>query len=137
VVPPKAEMETPVQETPAVVPPVVEQAASPKTVNTAGTEQRTLADRFKEQTSGSVAENISGKNIRTEHIPVHKQFQFVQKVFGGSSVKFKVILDKINKTQSLAEADEVLEKYVFNDPSVNRNDKVAKEFEQLVRGRFE
>ena len=101
-------------------------------------ETKTLADRFKENTqSGSLADNLAAKSIRTEQIPVHKQFQFVQKVFGGSSVKFKVILDKINKTTTLPEAEEVLEKYVFNDPNVNRNDKVAKEFEQLVRARFE
>lgn len=121
-------VETPRAETPAerpfIVPPPLSEGKT------------TIADRFKES-SGTLADSLAAKNIRTEQIPVHKQFQFVQKVFGGSSVKFKVILDKINKTTSSAEADEVLEKYVFNDPNVNRNDKVAKEFEQLVRARFE
>jgi hypothetical protein len=100
---------------------------------------RTLADSFQENRDqqGSVNEAHSGKSIKTEQIPVHKQFQFVQRVFGGSSVKFKVVLDKINKTNTVEEAMQVLDKYVYNDPSVNRTDKVAKEFEQLVRARFE
>ena len=38
--------------------------------------------------------------------------------------------------RTLDEARAVLERYVFNDPSVNRNDKVCKEFEELVKGRF-
>lgn len=84
----------------------------------------------------SVNQTLGAKMIRTEQIPVHKQFQFVQKVFGGSSVKFKVVLDKINKTENQEEAESVLNRYVFNDPSVNRNDKVCKEFVELVRERF-
>lgn len=101
-------------------------------------EKRTLADALNDSSDGkTVNEQISeAKTIRTDQIPVHKQFQFVQKVFGGSSVKFKVVLDKINKTETIEEADSVLERYVFNDPSVNRNDKVCQEFENLVRNRF-
>ncbi|MEM0999290.1 MAG: hypothetical protein AAGN35_19695 [Bacteroidota bacterium] len=98
---------------------------------------RTLADSFQDRSnSGSINEKIAGKAIKTEQIPVHKQFQFVQRVFGGSSVKFKVVLDKINKTSTVEEALGVLDKYVYNDPNVNRNDKVAKEFETLVRNKF-
>lgn len=100
-------------------------------------EPRTLADRFKQQSSPIGHDEEGGRAIKAEQIPVHKQFQFVQKVFGGSSVKFKVVLDKINKTTTLDEATEVLEKYVFNDPNVNRNDKVSKEFVELVRAKFD
>lgn len=98
---------------------------------------RTLAEKLRQQSSPLGSDEDSGKTIKAESIPVHKQFQFVQKVFGGSSVKFKVVLDKINKTETLDEANEVLDKYVFNDPNVNRNDKVSKEFELLVRARFQ
>lgn len=101
-------------------------------------EKRTLADTLSESSDGKTVNDQMGeaKTIRTDQIPVHKQFQFVQKVFGGSSVKFKVVLDKINKTESMEEAESVLERYVFNDPTVNRNDKVCQEFESLVRNRF-
>lgn len=131
-------VETPQVEVPKVEPPRVEPPVERPFITppAQGEGKTTIAGRFKES-SGTLADSLAAKNIRTEQIPVHKQFQFVQKVFGGSSVKFKVILDKINKTTTAAEADEVLEKYVFNDPNVNRNDKVAKEFEQLVRARFE
>lgn len=105
-----------------------------------GEEPKTLAESFlerQEEKPASVADQLSSKAIKAEQIPVHKQFQYVQRVFGGSSVKFKVVLDKINKTKSLEEAEAVMNKYVFNDPNINRNDKVAKEFELLVRNRFE
>ena len=101
-------------------------------------EKRTLGEELSEKHSGTnVNDTLAQKAIQTEQIPVHKQFQFVQKVFGGSSVKFKVVLDKINKTENLEEAESVLNRYVFNDPNINRNDKVCKEFEGLVKGRFE
>lgn len=102
-------------------------------------EEEALKERLgDEQGSGTtIAKKLSEiQSIQTDQIPVHKQFQYVQKVFGGSSVKFKVVLDKINKTESQEEAEAVLERYVFNDPNVNRNDKVCREFEDLVRGRF-
>jgi len=100
--------------------------------------KRTLKDQIGKKDGKTLNEQVSeAKAIKTDQIPVHKQFQFVQKVFGGSSVKFKVVLDKINKTQSIEEAKSVLNRYVFNDPTVNRADKVCKEFEALVRGRFE
>lgn len=97
---------------------------------------KTIAEELAEKKKETTSVGSAFKSIKTEHIPVHKQFQFVQKVFGGSSVKFKVVLDKINKTNNVEEAQAVLEKYVFNDPNVNRNDKVSKEFELLVKNRF-
>lgn len=103
-------------------------------------EVRTIADQFRNSSQNQnedAEDDGNSKAIKPENIPVHKQFQFVQKVFGGSSVKFKVVLDKINKTDDLEGAIEVLDKYVFNDPNVNRNDKVSKEFEAMVRNRFE
>jgi hypothetical protein len=100
-------------------------------------EARTLAEKLRQQSSPVGGDEEGVKSIKAEQIPVHKQFQYVQKVFGGSSVKFKVVLDKINKTETLEETNEVLDKYVFNDPNVNRNDKVSKEFEAMVRARFQ
>ena len=139
--PPREEVRHPEVEQP----PVNEQPVTPKSLlgsserndEFGSKEPRTLVDKFRQQASPVGGDEDSGKSIKAEHIPVHKQFQYVQKVFGGSSVKFKVVLDKINKTESLEETNEVLEKYVFNDPNVNRNDKVSKEFEAMVRARFQ
>lgn len=97
-----------------------------------------LAEKMAGNTeNSSLNQRLSqGKEIRLEQIPVNKQFQFVQRVFGGSSVKFKVVLDKINKTGSATEAEGVLKKYVFNAADVNPNDKIAQEFILMVRNRF-
>lgn len=124
---PETPREMPVVKTPLVGPEDDEDAKPP--------EVRTIADQFRKKEEGGSGDG--SKPIKAEQIPVHKQFQFVQKVFGGSSVKFKVVLDKINKTQNLDGVVEVLDKYVFNDPNVNRNDKVSKEFEAMVRERFD
>lgn len=113
--------------------------AQAKKAESAYNDKKTVAETLGNDDKGksNVNQTHAGKTIRTEQIPVHKQFQYVQKVFGGSSVKFKVVLDKINKTENLEEAESVLNRYVFNDPTVNRNDKVCKEFVGLVIGRFE
>ena len=110
--------------------------AQAKKAESALKDKKTVAEALGSGDKSSVNKSIGAKAIRTDQIPVHKQFQYVQKVFGGSSVKFKVVLDKINKTENLEEAESVLNRYVFNDPSVNRNDKVCKEFVEIVRERF-
>ncbi|MEY3442117.1 MAG: hypothetical protein RLZZ519_398 [Bacteroidota bacterium] len=140
--PPKEEMRKPEEEqhTPSQEPTVVPRSllgSSERSDDFSNKEPRSLVDKFRQQASPVGADDDSSKSIKAEHIPVHKQFQYVQKVFGGSSVKFKVVLDKINKTETLEETNEVLDKYVFNDPNVNRNDKVSKEFEAMVRSRFQ
>jgi hypothetical protein len=131
---PEVEQRTPTQEPPVTPKSLLGSSESPDDFG--NKEPRTLVDKFRQQAS-PVGDEDSGRAIKAEHIPVHKQFQYVQKVFGGSSVKFKVVLDKINKTESLDETNDVLDKYVFNDPNVNRNDKVSKEFEAMVRARFQ
>jgi hypothetical protein len=95
-----------------------------------------VADTYKNANSGSLHERLSVNNLKLEQIPVNKQFQFVQKIFGGSSVKFKVVLDKINQTKSAAEARDVLDKYVFNVPEANPQDKISVEFVTLVMNKF-
>jgi len=134
-----AEEEVP-EETSGTRKTTIDLFAQAKKAESAYKDKKTVAETLgnsDDKGKSNVNQTIGGKTIRTEQIPVHKQFQYVQKVFGGSSVKFKVVLDKINKTENLEEAESVLNRYVFNDPSVNRNDKVCKEFVGLVIGRFD
>lgn len=106
--------------------------------------QTTLADRLKHSSGGSsVLQNISsgsggntGNKKLAETIPVHKQFQFVQKLFGGSSVKFKVVLEKLEGTSNFGEAESILNRYVFNNPDVNRDTKLAQELVDLVKDQY-
>lgn len=99
----------------------------------------TLGQKFQsDQQATPLNERLAPKkSIKIEHIPVHKQFQFVQKLFSGQSVKFRVVLDKLNETKSYVEADEVMEKYIFNSPNTRRTDKLSQEFILLVKNRFE
>lgn len=107
------------------------------TINQAKEAGTTLADRFKESNTSSLNDQMKKmQSIELEQIPVHKQFQFVQKLFGGSTVKFKVVLDKVNDTTNRAQAEDLLEKYVFNNPDVNADTKIAQEFRDLVNRRF-
>ncbi|MCB9234579.1 MAG: hypothetical protein H6581_23185 [Bacteroidia bacterium] len=106
-----------------------------------GNNQPTLADKLKHSSgNGNLHQSISGgsggaKKL-SEAIPVHKQFQFVQKLFGGSSVKFKVVLEKLQEAPNFSEAEGVLNRYVFNNPEVNSETKLAQEFIELVKGQF-
>jgi hypothetical protein len=154
VTPPVTVTPPPIVETPAT-PPIAEEKVQPPVIETpidlfAAREEKpitppstdegtqNLADKFRNQQQPKpLHEAVQGKAIRLEHIPVHKQFQFVQKVFSGSSIRFKVLLDKINETNSAAELEALLNQYVFSDTAVSRDDKVTQEFLILVRNRFE
>ncbi len=80
--------------------------------------------------------NQTGNKIAIETIPLQKQFQFVQKLFGGSNVRFKNVIDKINEFNTLAEAEAYLAEQVFNKDEININSPLCQEFLQLVRNRF-
>ena len=69
-------------------------------------------------------------------IPVHKQFQFIQKIFKGNNIKFKAVMDKVNESTSAEISQEILEKYVFNSPEIDRNDPVVVEFSEMIKARF-
>ena len=113
--------------------------AEPVSLFSDGDKKATLGQQFQsEERPEALHESLSPqRSIKLEQIPVHKQFQFVQKLFGGQSVKFRVILDKLNQTQSYKDAEEVMEKYIFNAPNTRRSDKLSQEFIMLVKNRFE
>jgi hypothetical protein len=100
----------------------------------------TLADKLKAQKSSpkkdeKQAQSTSpGKPLKADEIPIHKQYRYVQKVFGGNNVRFRIIVDKINNADSSKEVEEILEKYVFNNSDMNREDETVKEFISLMRG---
>lgn len=103
-------------------------------------ESKTLADKLKDQQSSSKsqksepANTVQSKNIKPDDIPIHKQYRYVQKVFGGNNVRFRIIVDKINNAKSSDEVEEILEKYVFSNSDVNRENETVIEFVKLMRG---
>ncbi len=80
---------------------------------------------------------VREEKISLDSIPIHKQFQFVQKIFAGSNAKFKETLDAVGKCGTWEEAQTFLQTRVLNMPGIVREDKVTEEFVQLIRRRFE
>jgi hypothetical protein len=74
--------------------------------------------------------------LSLDSIPIHKQFQFVQKIFAGSNAKFKETLDAVGRCDSWQEAEEFLQTRVLNLPGVSKDDKVVDEFLRMIRHRF-
>ncbi len=99
---------------------------------------KTLADQFRsnQNETENVLDQFSKGNGKTIDIPVHKQFQFVQKIFAGSSVKYKVVLEKIGQASDAGAAQDILNKYVLNSNEINTESEVVKEFVELIRSRF-
>lgn len=77
-----------------------------------------------------------GRPLRTESIPLHKQFQYVQKVFGGDAQRFKDTLNALNLLPSYEEAEKHMQTRIFNMPENAHDDKINKEFMEFVATRF-
>jgi len=76
------------------------------------------------------------RKIKLDEIPIHKQYQYVQKVFEGNNVRFRIIVDKVNNAQNKAEVEDILSKFVLSNGELDRNDPVVSEFLALLRNRF-
>ncbi len=101
---------------------------------------QTIAEKFQQQVPPSSVHthtlNGSSGKIKLDEIPIHKQYQYVQKVFDGNNVRFRIIVDKINNAKGKEEVEDILNKFVLNNESLDRGDGVVKEFLVLLRKRF-
>lgn len=99
---------------------------------------QTIADKFAPaQSNGNVSTSVNGnRKIQLEEIPIHKQYQYVQKVFDGNNVRFRVIVEKVNNAQNKAEVESLVKKYILSNDSLNPDDLVVSEFITLLRNRF-
>ena len=147
-VPTETEIPITIEETPAPAPseaPVsildkFKEKLGEKPAETTATQQpatgpRTIADSFN-KSEPAAAPMVDGKPIKPDEIPIHKQYQYVQKVFGGNNVRFRIIVDKINNSKDANEVEEILTKYVFGNSEINKEDATVKEFAALMRSRF-
>lgn len=130
---------------PVVETPVVEEKPTP--VVAMGPElatdakPRTIGEQFQTQQNpqSNIHESLNGngsRKIKLNEIPIHKQYQYVQKVFEGNNVRFRIIVDKINNAGDKLEVEDILKKFVLNNDTVDQNDGVVKEFLTLLRNRF-
>lgn len=98
---------------------------------------KTLAERFQESSPKKVHQNLNGdKKIKLNEIPIHKQYQYVQKVFDGNNVRFRIIVDKVNNAKAKDEVEEILQKFVLSKDDIDHTDSVVQEFIELLRNRF-
>ena len=98
-----------------------------------------LADQFQGQ--GNTLNNRFNKQgtvstLSIESIPMHKQFQYVQKVFAGNRKLFKDTIDALNNLPKEEEAVHYLQTRILNMPEVNHDEPVVLEFVELVRSRY-
>lgn len=99
---------------------------------------QTIADRFSEQSrQRKLHESLNGnQKIKLDEIPIHRQYQYVQKVFGGNNVRFRIIVDRVNDARDAAEVEDILNKFVLSIDDIDREDAVVVEFMELLRRRF-
>ncbi|MEL6589627.1 MAG: hypothetical protein AAFQ68_06080 [Bacteroidota bacterium] len=102
------------------------------------TSSQTIADRFAPSpANGNVGTSVNGnRKIQLDEIPIHKQYQYVQKVFDGNNVRFRVIVEKVNNAQNKSEVEALVKKYILSNDSLNPDDLVVSEFITLLRNRF-
>ncbi|MEM7659911.1 MAG: hypothetical protein AAF399_27610, partial [Bacteroidota bacterium] len=134
--PPVVEIPTPKAETPT---PSTENLSkgTGTVLDQLGGSKRTVADQFSNNQSAPVHESLNGnRKIKLDEIPIHKQYQYVQKVFDGNNVRFRIIVDKINNAKNKDEVEDILGKFVLNNDRLDQSDKVVDEFIQLLRNRF-
>lgn len=78
----------------------------------------------------------ASQKIKLEDIPIHKQYLYVQRVFTGNNVRFRIIIDKANNANVRQEIEEIIEKYILSNPDIREKDPVVEEFLTLLRSRF-
>ena len=104
----------------------------PSTIGTSIPAAERLADKYQPQTTVGSSHPL----LNLEQIPLHKQFQFTQKLFAGNSNKFRETLESVNALTSRAQLDHYLKTRILNMPEVPKDDKVTAEFLQLLYSRF-
>lgn len=129
------------QPEPDPSPPAKEPEVSEPEPSSAAEKPATLAERFarSKQTSANPSREFGAKEtsgeIKIEQIPMHKQFQFVQKVFAGDRDKFKQTIGALNQCEDWTAAEEYLRTHILNMPEVKRDDEVTQEFVAFIKAK--
>ncbi|MBX7243088.1 MAG: hypothetical protein K1X92_15195 [Bacteroidia bacterium] len=100
-------------------------------------EPKSVIETFVSDTPSHLINTINAEQkIKLDSIPIHKQYMFVQRVFMGNNVRFRIIIDKVNNAHSREEIEEIVDKYILSNTELKSNDSVVEEFIQLLRSRF-
>ena len=76
-----------------------------------------------------------GKEIKLSDIPIHRQYQYVQKVFEGNNVRFRIIVDKVNNSKNRDEVESIIDRFILSNSGLNKGDEVVQEFIKMLRSR--
>jgi hypothetical protein len=90
-----------------------------------------LVDRLVEQQPRTNVPIMTAINL--EQIPMHKQFQFISKVFAGNRNRMTETIKAINQFTDYSEAENYMNTRILNMPEVDREDPVVVEFMQLIK----
>ena len=81
-----------------------------------------------------IHESIGKKGLTIEQIPLHKQFQFIQKLFEGSNNRFKAFVETLSTCTTLEAAEKNLQEELLSKPGLD--EKALQEFVTLVRNKY-
>jgi hypothetical protein len=126
------------EEKTTAIPPTVVPPSPPITGAAISSSQpKTIAEQFSAPKVKTIHHLVGNEQtIKLEQIPIHKQFQFIQKIFSGNAAKFKEAIEKVNSFSSYQEAEEYLNTRILNKPDVSRTDSVTTEFIQIIKRKF-
>lgn len=121
--------------TPSMVSPTEKDSTEEQKPESGTDKKTTLADLF-QQNAGTPIKGIKVK-MDLDTIPIHKQFQFSQKIFKGNSVLFREFIQSLSKVSSKEEAEALLQSQVIQPNQVNQEDELFVEFYTLVMQGYE
>ncbi len=100
-------------------------------------EPKTVLENFAAESPSHLINTINAEQkIRMDTIPIHQQYMYVQRVFMGNNVRFRIIIDKVNNATSREEVEEIIDKYILSNNDIKTSDTAVEEFVQLLRSRF-
>ena len=90
----------------------------------------------KQTASDSISQKLF-KSITIDKIPIHKQFQFSQKIFLGNTAEFKLFIENINKTQNWEEAQSLISSLTNAQSTLKEEDPLLIEFIEIIKNRYQ
>ena len=100
---------------------------------------KTIAEKYNSHVSDdepvAAPSNGVGKEIKLSDIPIHRQYQYVQKVFEGNNVRFRIIVDKVNNSKNRDEVESIIDRFILSNSGLNKGDEVVQEFIKMLRSR--
>ncbi len=107
-------------------------------VSPASDSPQTIAEKYQTQVTEEPAISPSiggGQEIKLSDIPIHRQYQYVQKVFEGNNVRFRIIVDKVNNSKNRDEVESIIDRFILSNSGLNKGDEVVQEFIKMLRSR--